>query len=534
MQPRRKKQLVTLALSTALLLLLCFKPYELWVAEGPPQYKPMATSSWWNKSWQYRQAINISNTAKNLMGYQVKIELSSSNVGEHFNWSGNGSDLRFTYYNSSSNTETKIPYWIESWDSSNQEAIVWVNVTYLENNTNTTIYMYYGNPSADSESNVTSTFIRVIDGAIPVVGSWHFDEGSGNTVYDTSGNDNDGTITGAIWTDGKYGKALSFDGGDYVRVEDSPSLNFGTGDFSIEFWIKTETTAEEFVIMKGTTGVGGRRFLMKIGREGVGKIDIGLDDDVSDARMGSNTAINDNTWHHVVAVCDRDDKRKLYIDGVLDNSMDETVTGSINATAPLAIGAKSDALSIANFHGVIDEVRLYNRTLTSEEIADLYNNYGYTTENYPGRVLVRKYAEPEPLVSNFGSEESAYSMNLSFGPPGTTKFIFAACGPDFENATATPINQTDEYGIDLVCRENDGMGGTAKIQIKLSGPLNPGWTWYASNESDFSPNITLSTEWQDIIHGLEEGECAYVWHFANCSYVHERPGAYQIYRIVGE
>ena len=109
--------------------------------------------SWWNSSWQYRQAINISNTAGNLTNYQVKIELNSSNVGSNFNWSNNGSDIRFT-----NSTDDLLNFWIEYWNSSSQEAVLWVNVTYLENNTNTTIYMYYGNPSASSESNGSAVF----------------------------------------------------------------------------------------------------------------------------------------------------------------------------------------------------------------------------------------------------------------------------------------------------------------------------------------------------------------------------------------
>ncbi|RLI98841.1 MAG: DUF2341 domain-containing protein, partial [Candidatus Aenigmatarchaeota archaeon] len=107
---------------------------------------------WFNSSWNYRQQINISNTAGDLTNYQVRIDLNSSNVGSNFNWSNNGSDIRFT-----NSTDDLLNFWIESWNSSSQEATIWVNVT-LANNTNTTIYMYYGNPSASSISNGTATF----------------------------------------------------------------------------------------------------------------------------------------------------------------------------------------------------------------------------------------------------------------------------------------------------------------------------------------------------------------------------------------
>jgi len=66
---------------------------------------------------------------------------------------------------------------------------------------------------------------------------WKFDEGVGDVAYDSSGNGNHGTIYGASWTDGKFGKALFFDGDDLVQVEDSNALD-GFNEISIEAWVK--------------------------------------------------------------------------------------------------------------------------------------------------------------------------------------------------------------------------------------------------------------------------------------------------------
>jgi len=108
---------------------------------------------WWDSSWAFRQPINISNIAGDLTNYPIRIDLNSSNVGSNFDWSNNGDDIRFT-----NSTDDELNFWIENWDSTEQEAIIWVNVTYLANNQNTTIYMYYGNSGASSESNGTATF----------------------------------------------------------------------------------------------------------------------------------------------------------------------------------------------------------------------------------------------------------------------------------------------------------------------------------------------------------------------------------------
>jgi len=363
--------------------------------------------TWWNSSWSYRQPINISNTAGNLTNYQVRIDLNSTNVGSHFNWSNNGSDIRFT-----NSTDDLLNYWIEYWNSSSQEAIIWVNVTYLENNTNTTIFLYYGNPSAVSKSSVNKTFIREIDGALPVKGSWHFDEGNGTIAYDYSGNDNDGTIYGANWTDGKFGKALSFDGvDDYVEVPDSESLDI-TDAITIEAWIKTNTSGVVQVVLN-------KNFAYQL-RVAENLRITGYVYTDSWHYINSYSSIEPNVWYHIVLTYDKSlasGNLKLYINREeAANPVDETGTISSNAYN-LLIGARL-AIPIDLFSGIIDEVRIYNRALSEEEISDLYNYYGYTTENYAGRVLVRKRVDPEPSVSSFGEEEEVAIQGYVKDPYG--------------------------------------------------------------------------------------------------------------------
>ncbi len=152
--------------------------------------------------WPYRQAISISGSGQT--DYQLAVDLDSSSVGSNFNWSDSDS-IRFTWVNSSTGDETPIPYWIEYWDSVGKKARIWIRVP--EIGTSTTVYMYYGNPSATSESNVTAVFVRVIPGLIAY---W---DGSTNLtrVLDVSGNGHDGKYsyikfgsTGFASYEGKY------------------------------------------------------------------------------------------------------------------------------------------------------------------------------------------------------------------------------------------------------------------------------------------------------------------------------------------
>ncbi len=124
--------------------------------------------------------------------------------------------------------------------------------------------------------------------------------------------------------------------------------------------------------------------------------------------------------------------------------------------------------------------------------------------------------------------EEVKDINLSFGPDGVSVFRFEICGPSFENASAVPQEQNSTHGIDYICNNGTGAGS---INIKLSGALNTNWTWYASNTSISSDLITLTTSPQTIYSSLAEDACIYIWHKANCSFVNEGPGAYEIYNI---
>jgi len=106
-------------------------------------------------SWDYIQPINISNANDyEIDDYQVEIDLTSSNVGANFNWTNNGDDLRFI-----SSTGNEFEYYIESWNSGTPAATIIVRVDGLEAQTNTSIYMVYGNSLASAESNSTETYI---------------------------------------------------------------------------------------------------------------------------------------------------------------------------------------------------------------------------------------------------------------------------------------------------------------------------------------------------------------------------------------
>jgi hypothetical protein len=100
--------------------------------------------------------------------------------------------------------------------------------------------LLYVEEDVPSGTQLTYTWENPVLGVTaPTVAMWHFDEGSGSTASDASGNGNHGTINNATWTsDGKFGSALEFDGeNDYVRVLDDPSLDL-IDNVTVIAWVK--------------------------------------------------------------------------------------------------------------------------------------------------------------------------------------------------------------------------------------------------------------------------------------------------------
>jgi hypothetical protein len=205
-----------------------------------------------------------------------------------------------------------------------------------------------------------------------LVGYWSFDEGSGTTAHDSSGNLNDGTIYGATWTDGKFGKALSFDGIDnYITVPGSPSLNNISDAVTIAAWVKLEqvpTEAYELISAGGYSYVAcayvadpaGVRFnFARVTGPGVG-------DDLQQEfwkQYGATLPyLPYNQWYHVVWMYDSSGYTAIYVNGK-PYANTTLMSGKIyNFGWGLTIDAR-------NLHkGILDEVRIYDRTLSQREI----------------------------------------------------------------------------------------------------------------------------------------------------------------------
>lgn len=216
-----------------------------------------------------------------------------------------------------------------------------------------------------------------------LVGHWTFDDGSGTTATDRSGNGNNGTLTnGPTWTTGQVGGALSFDGvNDSVNVGDPVSgiLDFGTGNFSISLWAKTtDPTHFKMLISKhtvpGNPGASGVGYEIAVPNNDPTRLmffytDVATTASSATGPVGSN--LGDGNWHHVVVSIDRSigGTRRVYLDTALGGTP-ANLSNSISNAASFRIGAGSTPTLYAN--AMIDDVRVYNRALSAPEIAELY------------------------------------------------------------------------------------------------------------------------------------------------------------------
>ena len=200
-----------------------------------------------------------------------------------------------------------------------------------------------------------------------LAGHWPFEEGRGAAAADASGNIRHGSlVSGPVWRAGRTGGGLALSGrGAHVAIDASSGLN-DLEIFSATAWIKLPASGREQVIVDQRIDWD-EGFAMYVNTSG--RLLAYLNED----SLTGSARLDDDAWHHVAAVYDGEEL-KLFVDGQQDGSdwMDE---GAMAAEGGFRIGGPTwDREDPSYFSGVLDEVRLYNRPLSDEEVNGLFNN----------------------------------------------------------------------------------------------------------------------------------------------------------------
>jgi Concanavalin A-like lectin/glucanases superfamily/Viral BACON domain len=209
--------------------------------------------------------------------------------------------------------------------------------------------------------------VTLVVGEVPppttgLVGAWGFNEASGPTVADSSGNANAGTLTGATRVAGRFGGGLSFDGvNDLVTVNDANSLDLRTS-MTLSAWVRpTASNDWRTVLLKEQPG----QLVYALYSSTDNNRPSGHVFTSGDTALGGPSVLPVNTWSHLAAVWDGATMR-LYVNGT------QVSSGALAGTAPVSAGAlRIGGNSVWGewFAGLIDEVRVYNRALTAAEVA---------------------------------------------------------------------------------------------------------------------------------------------------------------------
>jgi len=207
-----------------------------------------------------------------------------------------------------------------------------------------------------------------------LVGWWTLDEGMGSNALDWSGHGNHGVLFDPEWAfPGFLGNAaLSFDGTDYVAIQNLSYNSTDNTELTVCAWIRTSSSGDQYIASFDRN----EYWRLEINGNGAGDGQVGWDLMTSSGQVdyGSVTRVDDGLWHHVTGVYNNG-SMTIYIDGRPEPSASGGNTFGSGTTRFGFIGANSEA---SNFNGSrgsgspiageIDELRIYHKALTQEEI----------------------------------------------------------------------------------------------------------------------------------------------------------------------
>ena len=203
-----------------------------------------------------------------------------------------------------------------------------------------------------------------------LISYWRMDEiGSPKTLKDFPGINDAYVINSVSTSQGIVNNALNLNGSTRVDVLDDSSLYFYPSEsFSIEMWVKTTQSGGSEKIFLGKNG-GSTKFTIGINSLNQTKFETRDSTDAITNVIGPS--INDGNWHHVAGVLERENNRlSIFIDGIRTSTAKTFHTSGFFSYDPMTLGY----FEYGNyFKGQIDEVAIYNRSLTQAEVTDHYN-----------------------------------------------------------------------------------------------------------------------------------------------------------------
>jgi|GEM_PF-4469528 len=328
---------------------------------------------------------------------------------------------------------------------------------------------------------------------VNLVGYWKFDSDNGISAWDFSGKGNTGAYTGGADNNaqGKWDTNAGFFDGidDYVSVADSASLTFNnaTNDlpFSVSMWVNFNAIAGKEIALVGkylTTGPEWNTQLLDNGKYYMQCLNIaGASTRI---KISSSFVANTGIWNHVVFTYDGSSSQNgmnIYLNGVQDPSptraMDGTYAKMGNFSTPVDIGAtnRDGGIYASYMNGLIEEVKIYDKTLTASEILKDYalslrnfrtcsydwNISGIADANYYANVLARDDAGN----SDYNSSNNNFRVNPSAPAASPTVGQLRIC--DGTCALSKTIDPQTAFTVEATISDPNGYSDINTESIKL-------------------------------------------------------------------
>jgi len=323
--------------------------------------------AWWNGSWQYRRPITINNTqnSNSLTDYQILVTVDTATLISDGKMRSDCGDIRFV----DSDDSTKLSYWIESGCNSSNTKI-WVKVPSIPASSTKTIYMYYGNPNATSESNGSAVFDFFDDAS-----SDKTDEYTRTAPYSWSYGE--GYLT---WNSGYYTGNITTSGGATYWVHSTQVPE----NFSFYAKVKDPHTSDNTQVGIAIHGNTENILARRVYAGTIQVINLFREDSSGSYKICESNIDATNTNWHKLEMKKFGNTWKIYYDD-----------------SEICSGTYTPADS--NYH------------------VSLYIAWNSNTEVYWDDIRVRKYTDPEPTTS-VGSEQSSYVQITIYSPENKTYY----------------------------------------------------------------------------------------------------------------
>ena len=382
-----------------------------------------------------------------------------------------------TFYYATSTTITAIGSEITSTSSPNAYTTTWNTFPVLDGQY-TLSAVARDAAGSHATSSISITTLNLVTG---LAGFWRFNEGSGGSVADSSGNSNTGS-TGCSPTWATFINAdINFGNGTcgYMSVSTQNGTLDATSSLTISAWINLVAATTQNIVNKGyyENGSNEKGYDFRVGSNGKLVLQLSNDNNGSQADTGSSS-LNLNTWYHVAGVFNGSTV-SFYINGVLDSSQSSGSMTTLAQASTTALMMSGSSDGTGKIHGQLDEVRVYTRALTGTQISALYTQELASVSTVPP-ALTNLF----PATTTLASGITKTTLSVMTNNPSTCKYgtspgvaydsmanTFSTTGNLVHYQALTGLTTGTTYNYYVRCKDTTGNKNTVLLELPGDFPL---------------------------------------------------------------